>query len=113
MADCGRFPLRPPARPRIGPPPISELGTGNRRELADTGDALKCDDTENAVADPQNDAPTRASQTLLPARPHGFDLGRAAPHTDQLPDGLGREIAHDPLPSVVSGRFAASEIANY
>jgi hypothetical protein len=36
------------------------------------------------------------------------DQGRAAPHADQLPDGLGRETGHDPKPPMADVGFAST-----
>jgi hypothetical protein len=53
-------------------------------ELADTADALKLDDTEDAVVDLKNDRPTRPLR-LPPRTPHGLDLKVAEYHWCKYP----------------------------
>ena len=52
-------------------------------ELDDTGDALKLDDTEDAVVGPVRSEPQTSSRTR-----NGFDLGRAAPDADRREETL-------------------------
>jgi hypothetical protein len=79
MADCGcSIPPDLPPDFRIGPP----RSPGRHRiELADTGDALKLDDTEDAVV---GSLRSRASFSPPPRTPNGLDLKvrRGAPETD-------------------------------
>jgi hypothetical protein len=58
-------------------------------ELADAGDALKVDDTEDAVVGFKTEAPDPSNDPAF--QPRQTDRsGRAAPNVDRITDRLGR-----------------------
>jgi hypothetical protein len=64
-------------------------------ELADTGDALKLDDTESGVVGQELINPTTGMTP--PVTAHAVYPGRAAPDADRSSDRFGRGTAHDPI----------------